>query len=145
MDSIRITFFSKRLSSIPIVEILPEIVYGLNAVPKTNSDLAPRDYIFCYRERCPYVETSKVQHYGNVKGKFQIGDEVLIKSPLPNPTKLEPRFLDGGRITEHIGHYTYTILKDDGRTVKYREDRLRLKPVSPGPPDAVPVDGGGLH
>ena len=124
LDSIRITFLNKRLSSIPIFDILPEILYGLNSVPKSNDTLSPRDYIFCYRERCPFIQTMAPANQ-NFKGNFKIGEKVLLKSTTPNLSKLEPRFDDLGTISEHIANYVYKITRDDGRIVKFRENKIR--------------------
>ena len=130
MDSIRITFFAKRLSSIPIVEILPEILFGLNSIPKSGDQLAPRDYIFYYRERCPYI-SNPVNSSRKFKGNFKVGDKVFLKSATPFPSKLDPRFDEGGVITEHVANYTYLIQKADKRFVKYREDKIRHKSSAP--------------
>jgi hypothetical protein len=141
MESIRITFLSKRLSSIPIIDILPEILYGLNSIPKNKDSLAPRDYIFCFRERCPFVDNSNFPPSSKTfKGRFKTGDHILIKSTSTNLTKLEPRFDDEGVISSHIGNYIYQILLPNGKTVKFREDKLRLHPTSNEKQD----EGGGL-
>jgi hypothetical protein len=146
MDSIRITFFEKRLSSILVVDILPEILYALNSIPRNRDPLAPRDYIFCYRERCPFADTSKTPESKNFKGNFKVGDPVLLKVTNPNMSKLDPRFEENGTILEHLGNFVYLILKSDGRKVKYREDKLRRNAAAQsGNSLSSPDEGGGLQ
>jgi hypothetical protein len=146
MDSIRITFLDKRLASIPVIEILPEILYALNSVSRNGDPLAPKDYIFCYKERCPFADTSKTSRSETFKGNFKVGDSVLLKVTNPNLSKLDPRFEESGTILEHVGNYVYLICKTDGRKVKYREDKLRRNASGlSGNSPRLPDEGGGLQ
>jgi transposase InsO family protein len=134
-DSLRIKFLALKSEWISVFDVLLEVLHSLNTSPKEGCDSCPKDLVVTFKERCPLLVTPvPVDKDRKFKGKFSVGQKVLLKTNTPFLDHLDPRFDTTGTVTAHVADYIYEVSREGNESsspLKYREDRLRAFPDSP--------------
>jgi hypothetical protein len=106
---------------------LSAVLSRINSTPKASCELSPRDYVFCYREKCPVLPSiPSTQIRPEYKGKFKVGDRVVCRVQHPE-SKMSSRFSSPSTVVDVVGNYLYEVRVDGGSgcPLRIREDRLK--------------------
>jgi transposase InsO family protein len=108
------------------------VVYRVNSGSHPNlKKLSPRDIVFGFRERCPFIVFAKSRPAKVFQGNFKVGDIIAAKVKMTSPGVL-PKFDTLAVVMKHVGNNRYLVarVKADGsvkkKTFHLKEEQMKF-------------------